>query len=83
MDGRGAGPVVTLLTQKPVDLTLLAKNNGGTFPFMQVYDTIDVREMPSAHGTREMPIWGPTGKADGEANLIPSAKQYCVAGFWK
>jgi mono/diheme cytochrome c family protein len=58
VDAKGTGPVANVLTPKPSDLTMLSKNNGGAFPFMQVYDTIDGRALPSAHGTREMPIWG-------------------------
>lgn len=30
--GKGNGPLVPLLTRRPTDLTLLAKNNQGVFP---------------------------------------------------
>jgi mono/diheme cytochrome c family protein len=63
-DAKGKGPVANLLTQVPTDLTMLAKNNGGVFPFGTVYDTIDGRDMPGAHGTREMPVWGKDWKVD-------------------
>ena len=29
-----------------------------------MYDTIDGRDMPSAHGSREMPVWGANWKLD-------------------
>lgn len=58
LDAKGDGPVAFVLKQKPVDLTVLAKNNGGSFPFNRVYDMIDGRDMTKAHGTREMPVWG-------------------------
>jgi mono/diheme cytochrome c family protein len=63
-DGKGGGVFKAMLNKAPVDLTLLAKNNGGEFPFGRVYDTIDGRNMPGAHGTVEMPIWGGTWRTD-------------------
>ena len=56
--GNGDGPMMDLLTKKPSDLTVLAKNNGGEYPFVKVYQTIDGRVTVPGHGTREMPIWG-------------------------
>ena len=55
---KGDGPFANLMTTRPADLTMLAKNNGGEFPFGRVYDTIDGRNMLNAHGTSDMPIWG-------------------------
>ena len=43
-EGKGTGPMAKFLTMKPADLTKLSKRNGGTFPFWQVYRTIDGRE---------------------------------------
>lgn len=57
-DGRGDGPVASMLTQKPSDLTMMAKNNDGVFPFWTAYEVIDGRKGVGAHGTREMPVWG-------------------------
>jgi len=54
-DGKGQ---VENLTIRPADLTVLARNNDGAFPFERVYDTVDGREMPRAHGDRKMPAWG-------------------------
>ena len=56
--GKGDGPMMDLLTKKPSDLTVLAKNNGGEYPFVKVYQTIDGRVTVPGHGTREMPVWG-------------------------
>lgn len=60
LDGKGNGPVAVELKTKPADLTALARNNGGKFPAEQVRKFIS-GDGPSlaAHGTREMPIWGP------------------------
>jgi len=56
--GKGNGPFMGQLTAKMPDLTLLARNNGGVFPFDRVYQVIDGRQELKAHGPREMPIWG-------------------------
>lgn len=57
-DAKGNGPVADSLKVKVPDLTILAKNNGGVFPFARVYDVIDGREAVAAHGPRDMPVWG-------------------------
>ena len=58
-DGKGGGPFATMLKKQPSDLTMLSKNNDGTFPFDRVFETIDGRgNVGGAHGSAEMPIWG-------------------------
>jgi mono/diheme cytochrome c family protein len=63
-DAKGGGVFKAMLNKPPVDLTTLSKNNNGSFPFGRVYDQIDGRDMPGAHGTVEMPIWGGTWRTD-------------------
>jgi mono/diheme cytochrome c family protein len=58
LDATGNGPVAPALKKKPVNLTTLAKNNGGVFPEEQVREYINGRKTVASHGTREMPIWG-------------------------
>jgi hypothetical protein len=59
IDAKGNGPVSKELKTRPTDLTVLAKNNSGVFPYNTVYEMIDGRNSTIAsHGTREMPIWG-------------------------
>jgi mono/diheme cytochrome c family protein len=58
MTGKGDGPYKLAIPKAPTDLTQLAKQNAGTFPFNRVYETIDGRKDVGAHGTRDMPIWG-------------------------
>lgn len=57
-DGRGDGPMAESFTTKPANLTVLSKNNGGVYPFSQVYEAIDGRRKIAAHGTSQMPLWG-------------------------
>jgi mono/diheme cytochrome c family protein len=56
--GKGDGPMSEILSKKPSDLTMLAKNNGGEYPFLRVYQMIDGRVVVPGHGDRDMPIWG-------------------------
>lgn len=63
--GKGNGPFAILLKRDPPDLTALAKANGGHFPFEKVYESIDGRSRPLAHGGDEMPIWGQEWRAQG------------------
>lgn len=57
--GKGDGPVTDFLSGAVVpDLTMLQSNNGGVFPVTAVYETVEGSDVASAHGTRDMPIWG-------------------------
>lgn len=58
LTGKGNGYMATQLKTRVSDLTTLARNNNGVFPFDRVYQVIDGRQEVKAHGTREMPIWG-------------------------
>lgn len=62
--GQGDGMIGQLLKVPPPDLTRIAERNGGAFPFKKVYDIIDGRQGIAAHGTRDMPIWGDSYRAD-------------------
>jgi mono/diheme cytochrome c family protein len=61
-DGRGNGPVVPALKVPPPDLTLLAARQGGVFPAVEV-EAILRGSAVSAHGSEEMPVWGPIFQA--------------------
>ncbi len=58
-DGKGGGPLAAILKVAPPDLTSLARRNGGEFPYNHVYKSIGGDNKLAAHGSREMPIWGP------------------------
>ena len=57
--GIGNGPAAAALKTPPTNLTKLAANNGGTFPTSQVAQAIKGDWMTAAHGSKEMPVWGP------------------------
>ena len=56
--GKGDGPAASELKVPPVDLTQLAKKNGGKFPVDHVRAILDFGVNSPAHGTNEMPVWG-------------------------
>jgi mono/diheme cytochrome c family protein len=58
--GRGDGPVASALRVKPADLSQLAQRNGGAFPAERVRAYVTGVGRPvAAHGTTDMPVWGP------------------------
>ncbi len=57
-DGKGGGPAASALKVPPADLTQLSKSHGGKFPAMKVMSAISGESGVSAHGSREMPVWG-------------------------
>lgn len=79
--GKGDGPMAQFLTIKPADLTLLAKNNNGKFPFREVFQTIDGRAGVKAHGEGPMPIWGERYTAQSASNLIEPYKSWTAEPF--
>jgi mono/diheme cytochrome c family protein len=69
-DLKGHGPVASVLTTPPPDLTTLAKRYSGKFPYDYVTSVLEFGPTPSgatppfpyvypAHGSSEMPTWGP------------------------
>ena len=75
-DAKGNGPVAKELKTPPADLTRISVRSGGEFPADDVFKTIEGLDMPLAHGTSEMPIWGAlfVRQAVGEGVLIEDAK---------
>jgi mono/diheme cytochrome c family protein len=58
-DARGKGPLAALLKTPPSDLTTLAKRHAGKFPYEYVANVIEFGSGMSAHGSSDMPTWGP------------------------
>ena len=67
-DGKGNGPSLQTIPMnpEPPDLTLLAKKNGGKFPFDEVVDTIDGRKNIPSHERLQMPFLGTTLQKPGQ-----------------
>jgi len=59
VDAKGNGPAASRLKTVPPDLTILAKRNKGKFPYEYVSCVLRFGTGPSAHGSSDMPTWGP------------------------
>jgi mono/diheme cytochrome c family protein len=59
LDAKGTGPAARALKSEVPDLTVLTRNNRGQFPTLRVRQMIMGDQVVAAHGSREMPIWGP------------------------
>ena len=74
--GRGDGPVSPALAQKVPDLTTIAVDAGGKFPFIRVAEAIDGRTEIRAHGVTEMPVWGEAlGTGDAKDDPLKTASE--------
>lgn len=54
----GDGPATAALAVPVPDLTTLSARNNGRYPADAVRAVVDGRNVPAAHGSRSMPIWG-------------------------
>jgi mono/diheme cytochrome c family protein len=78
-DGKGSGPVASALKAKPTDLTLIAKGNTGMFPRATIEDVITNGGKWKAHGSKDMPTWGPIFRAvDGNDRTVTAHVQNLV-----
>jgi mono/diheme cytochrome c family protein len=59
VDGRGHGPAATALKAQPADLTGLNKKYHGRFPDTHIVTVLEFGSDIPAHGSAEMPVWGP------------------------
>jgi mono/diheme cytochrome c family protein len=59
LDGKGAGPAATAMKAPIPDLTQLSAKNGGKFPMDHVMQVIRGDVNSPAHGSKDMPVWGP------------------------
>ena len=59
IDGKGGGPAASAMKAPPTDLTQLAKKHDGKYPANSVASALKFGSGPGAHGSAEMPVWGP------------------------
>ena len=58
-DAKGRGPATPTLNTRVPDLTTLAKRHDGKYPYEYVESVLRFGPGYSAHGSQEMPVWGP------------------------
>jgi mono/diheme cytochrome c family protein len=62
-DAKGTGPAAPALKTAPADLTTLAKRNDGKYPSDRVAYILRSGTGVAAHGSGDMPTWGPLFKS--------------------
>ena len=58
-DAKGHGPARIALKVPAADLTTLSKRHGGEFPYDYVSNVLRFGPGVAAHGSSDMPTWGP------------------------
>ena len=83
LTGLGDGPAASSLKVAPPNLRHLASKNKGTFAASEVSQFIDGRTAVSAHGSRDMPIWGEAlgAGATGNATIKEELTQGKIAAL--
>jgi len=69
-DGKGMGPAASALKTPPPDLTTLAKRHAGKFPDDYVAEIVRFGKPIQAHGSADMPVWGPIFSARDKFNEV-------------
>ncbi len=75
-DGKGNGPAVPALKGPVPDLTTLAQRHGGKYPGTYVESVLKFgTDTHAAHGSQDMPIWGPVFNALNPNQVMSSTTQ--------
>lgn len=77
--GKGDGPFSRLMNIPVPNLTTLAAQNDGVFPFLKVFMTVDGRTQTAGHGG-PMPIWGERFSASSEGQYGPYGAELMIRG---
>jgi mono/diheme cytochrome c family protein len=80
---KGDGPAAMALKKVPADLTTIAKRNGGKFSPADVEDVIMGTSVMAAHGSRDMPIWGPVFQTLAPDNSVVKLRVANLVGYIK
>jgi len=83
MAGKGNGPAAPALKTMPPDLTVMAKNNDGKFPALKVLHILENGTDLAAHGSKDMPIWGPLFRSMGPDRSLGHLRQANLNDYLK
>jgi mono/diheme cytochrome c family protein len=72
-DASGRGELANKLMKPPKDLTMIAEENGGTFPFWRVFDIIAGDTKVEGHDTSQMPLFSERMRGQESAGVFPPA----------
>jgi mono/diheme cytochrome c family protein len=76
MDGKGGGPAAAALKEHPTNLAQLARDNGGKFPDAHIYSVLQFGMETTAHGSKDMPIWGPALRSLDKGSPAPEMQEH-------
>ncbi len=79
--GKGDGVASSFMQPKPIDLTQIAKRNGGEFPMQRIAQVIDGTNTPRAHGDPDMPVWGEVLRAETTQRAEAQGKILLITNF--
>jgi mono/diheme cytochrome c family protein len=81
--GKGDGPAAPALKTRPPNLTTLARRSGGIFPTARVAASVggDGTVTMSAHGSTDMPVWGPIFRALDANDKLADARVAAVVTY--
>jgi len=80
IDARGSGPVAAALKTAPSDLTTIAKRHNGKFDVNHVKMNISGETDVTAHGTKDMPVWGAYFRSQ-RGQSVSSLNVYALAKY--
>jgi len=83
MAGKGHGAAAPALKTSPTDLTVMAKNNDGKFPDLTVLHILENGTDLAAHGSKDMPIWGPIFRSMGPDRSLGRLRQVNLTDYLK
>ena len=72
--GKGDGPAAAFLKTWPPDLTTMSQRNKGKYPEVKVKETLLFGSTSHAHGTSDMPVWGPLFRAEDQDKKEATAR---------
>lgn len=72
--GKGDGPAAAFLKSWPPDLTTMAQRNNGKYPELKVRETLLFGTNSHAHGSSDMPVWGPLSRAEDQNQKQSNAR---------
>jgi hypothetical protein len=76
----GSGPVAAALKTAPSDLTTIAKRHNGKFDVTHVKMNISGETDVTAHGTKDMPVWGAYFRSQ-RGQSVSSLNVYALAKY--
>ncbi|MEO8467848.1 MAG: cytochrome c [Gammaproteobacteria bacterium] len=77
--GEGDGPVASSMAVTVPNLRTLTKRSAGNFPADAIRSYIDGTEARAAHGTRTMPVWGPSLTSGGDETTVAAGRARLAA----